>query len=202
MNAVTQLHDRRLGIGASEAPVILGLSPWRTRLDLWLEKTGHGEPQAETLPMRVGTALEPVVLRAFEDERGVAVTDRQRRFVDPRLPWRWATVDGIAGSALVEAKTTGSADGWGEPGTDQVPPHYVAQVQHAMACAELEIAYIPVLIAARDFRVYEVRRDDTIIAAITDAEAEFWSRVQSGEAPPLQAPTDARIRWPQDSGAT
>jgi putative phage-type endonuclease len=202
MNAVTQLHDRRLGIGASEAPVILGLSPWRTRIELWMEKMGHGSPQAETLPMRVGTALEPVVLQAFTDETGLPVTDRQVRFIDQHRPWRWATVDGLAGNALVEAKTSSSSEEWGEAGTDQVPPYYVAQVQHALACTELELAYVPVLFAARDFRIYEIRRDDAIIEAITAAETEFWAYVQSGEAPPLQSPAEARIRWPQDTGAS
>lgn len=202
MNAIVELQDRRSGIGASEAPVILGLSPWRTRLELWMEKTGHGSPQVESMPMRIGKALEPVVLQAFTDETGLRVTDQQRLIRDASNPWRWATVDGLTDGALVEAKTASSTDQWGEAGTDQIPPYYVAQVQHALACTGLVLAYVPVLFAAREFRIFEVRRDDEIIAVLTEAERRFWSSVQSGEAPPLQSPEEARIRWPQDTGAT
>ena len=125
------MNDRNKGIGASDAPVIAGLSPWRTPVDLWLEKLGRGVPQEVSLPMRAGTALEGLIIDAFCEQTGMTVLDRQTRFVDPAWPVRWATVDGITtDGAMVEAEMTQDDEGWGEPGTDQIPAHYIAQVQH------------------------------------------------------------------------
>ena len=74
---MTDTADRRAGLGASDAPAALGLSPWKTPLELFLEKTGRAAPVEEKLSMRIGRALEPVVLRAFVDETGLAVTRQQ-----------------------------------------------------------------------------------------------------------------------------
>lgn len=197
-----QIAERRQGIGASDAPAVLGLSPWRTPLEVFLEKTGRAGPQEESLPMRVGRALEPVVLQAFAEETGLSVTRQQERIIDPALPWRWATVDAIADGALVEAKTAGDRGEWGEPGTDQIPRHYIVQVQHALACTGFKLAYVPVLLSGRDFRVYEVRRDEAIISAITEREVEFWSRIERDDPPPLSSADDVRLRWPVDNGAS
>ena len=197
------MTDRRSGLGSSDAPIIAGLSPWRTPVDLFLEKRGQGTPQEVTLPMRAGTALEGLVIDAFCEETGMTVLDRQTRFVDPAWPVRWTTADGITtDSALVEAKTASSDEGWGEPGTDQIPAHYVAQVQHALACTELLVAYVPVLIGVRELRIYQVHRDDRIIANLTEMERAFWDRVQSGEAPPLTTPRELRLVYPKDAGTS
>lgn len=204
MNAaiVDVTTDRSTGIGASDAPAVLGLSPWRTPLEVFLEKTGRAAPQAESLPMRIGKALEPVVLEAFSERTGLTVARRQERIRCPRFPWRWATVDAVTGDALVEAKTSGEFSEWGDEGTDQIPRHYIVQVQHALACTGLALAYVPVLIAGRDFRLYEVARDESIIEAITCAERDFWARIERNDPPPLTSANDVRIRWPVDNGAS
>ena len=99
-------YDRGSGLGASDAPAVLGISPWVTPLQLFEEKTGRGVEQDENLAMAVGTALEPVVLREFTKRTGLEVSNFQERVIDPRLPWRWATLDACASDgALVEAKT-------------------------------------------------------------------------------------------------
>jgi len=196
------VESRRSGLGASDAPAALGLSPWKTQLELFLEKTGRAQPSEPTFQMRVGTALEPVVLNAFTDRTGLAISRQQERVYCPRYAWRWATVDAIASDgALVEAKTASDPSDWGEEGTDQIPAHYIVQVQHALACTGLTLAYVPVLIRAQDFRVYEVRRDEAIIDALTEREREFWQRVERDDPPPLTSASDLKLRWPVDNGA-
>lgn len=41
MERTEWLEQRRKGIGGSDAPVIMGVNPWRSPMDLWLEKTGE-----------------------------------------------------------------------------------------------------------------------------------------------------------------
>ena len=193
------MSDRRKGLGASDAAAACGLSKWRTPLELYLAKIGEGAPTEETLPMRVGKALEPVMLRAFAEERGVELCDQQRRFHDPVLPWRWATVDAITSSgALVEAKTAGSALGWGED-VDQVPMEYALQVQHALAVTGLELAFIPVLIAGRQFRVYELPRDAELIELLTERERAFWRCVETRTPPEPVTLAEVNMRWRKQS---
>lgn len=54
------LEWRKLGLGASDAPVVMGVSPWKTRHQLWLEKTGQkvDEPTNQYI-LDKGHAMEP-----------------------------------------------------------------------------------------------------------------------------------------------
>ncbi|QVL47007.1 MAG: YqaJ viral recombinase family protein [Thiocapsa sp.] len=65
-------HWRSEGVTASEAPVILGRSPYKTPWRLWAERTGVVTPEdlsAKPCVQR-GIALEDQVRRAFEDRHG------------------------------------------------------------------------------------------------------------------------------------
>lgn len=196
-----QLAERRNGLGASEAAAAVGLSRWCSPLELYLRKLGEAPEQSETWPMRVGSALEPLVLAGFTAETGLSVSDQQRQFRDPALPWRWATVDGIAADgALVEAKTSGSPAEWGDDEA-AIPIEYACQVQHALAVTGLALAYVPVLIATRELRVYRVPRDEELIELLTEREREFWRRVETREPPAPKTLEEMRLRWPRDDGS-
>ena len=70
-----------------------------------------------------------------------------------------------------------------------------------MACTGLAVvAWVPVLIAARDFRVYRVERDDELIDMLTEEECKFWlHHVRADIAPPPQ-PAEASRIWKRDNG--
>ncbi len=51
---------RRNHIGASDAPVIMGVSPWKKPIDLWKEKLGLTPPQKTTGPMIYGKQTEEI----------------------------------------------------------------------------------------------------------------------------------------------
>jgi predicted phage-related endonuclease len=75
--------DRTKRIGGSDVGPILGLSPWRTPLQVWLEKTGQSDPtppdaQREKL-FRRGRLMEPVVIDMLSEEYGVKITKRSPR---------------------------------------------------------------------------------------------------------------------------
>ena len=61
------VHDRIGYLGGSDAAVVLGISPWKSRYQLWCEKTG-----AEPIPnldgvdyIYFGQVLEPIVASEF-----------------------------------------------------------------------------------------------------------------------------------------
>lgn len=204
-NREAWLAERRTGIGGSDVAAILGLSKWKTPLDVYMEKTGQAPPQPETEPMRWGTLLEPVILREFSERHGVRVVREDGIKRHPRHGFMLASLDGWAPElpAVVECKTARSADGWGEPGTGEIPAYYQTQVAHYMAVTGAAIAFVPVLIGAADFRVYKVDRDDEFIGDIIEAEAAFWNdHVVAGVPPePINAADAARL-WARDNGET
>jgi predicted phage-related endonuclease len=101
----------------------------------------------------------------------------------------------MASDRLIEIKTARTSEGWGEPGSDEVPDAYAIQVQHGMAVAGHARCDVAVLIGGSDFRVYTVERDDKLIAHLTAAEAAFWRRIETLDAPPPRTYTEAQRLW-------
>jgi putative phage-type endonuclease len=66
------LAARRTGIGGSDIAAILGLSPWRTPLDVYRDKV-DGAEQPETEAMRWGRLLEDVIAREYAVRAGVRI---------------------------------------------------------------------------------------------------------------------------------
>lgn len=61
---------RSKGVGASDVAPILGLSNYRTAVDVWMEKTGKKEPFEGNELTRAGSKIEKVVAEYFEEESG------------------------------------------------------------------------------------------------------------------------------------
>jgi len=65
-------HRWRLqGIGASDAPVVMGDAPFRTRRFLWSVKTGLARESAVGPAARRGRALEHAARGAYERHTGI-----------------------------------------------------------------------------------------------------------------------------------
>lgn len=200
------LQQRRTGVGGSDVAAILGLSKYKTPLQVYQEKRGEIAPQADNDAMRWGRYLEPVVRQAYADETGREVRVLDELVRHPLYEHMIANLDGFvipeAGTRRVfEAKTARTADGWGEPGSDQIPQQYLLQVQHYLAVTGFAVADVAVLIGGSDFRIYEVPEDVELHEMLFDAEAEFWGRVQRASPPEPVTVADAVARWGRASVA-
>jgi putative phage-type endonuclease len=199
------LAERRKGIGGSDVAAILGLSKWRSALDVYYEKLGLADAQPESDAMRWGTLHEPTIIAEFSRVTGLEVRTGLPIQRHEEFPWMLASLDGLVEDrqAIVEAKTSRTADGWGEVGAAEIPSHYMTQVQHYMAVTGAAMAYVVVLVAGSDFRMYEVERDDELIEKLVEVERQFWHENVLAEVPPepMNA-ADAAKLWPRDSGAT
>ena len=200
------LRARTTGVGGSDVAAILGLSKWKTPLQVYQEKRGEIGPQPDNDAMRWGRYLEPVVRQAYADATGhdVRVLDELVRhpvhdFMIANLDGFVAPVDGV--KRIFEAKTARTAEGWGEAGSDQIPQPYLLQVQHYMAVTNFCVADVAVLIGGSDFRIYEVPEDHELQQMLADAEAEFWQRVLRAEPPEPVSAADAVARWGRASRA-
>lgn len=90
---------RRLGIGGSDVPAIVGLAANRGPLTVWREKVeGYSQPSTEQ--MEFGHRWEQVANRWFEDRTGFCVVGVQRSVTHPEAPWARATLDGLVAEPL------------------------------------------------------------------------------------------------------
>lgn len=174
------LKWRRCGIGASDAPVIMGLSPWQKEGELLLLKTGQKTERPANDAMQRGKRLEPVARQAYIEHTGIAVEPLcvQSR----RHAWMRASLDGLSpdGRHVIEIKCPGEKDhGLAAAGT--VPAKYYPQLQHILAVTGLaEIYYW-------SFRfghtvLLKVDRDEAFIAEMIEKEIAFWTRVAAASA--------------------
>ena len=179
------LQKRRQGIGGSDASVILGLNPWKTQMDLWLEKTGEFTEDEDNEKMYWGRILEDIVAQEFSIRTGLKVRRKNAILQHKQHPFMLANVDRlvIGQKAGVECKNIGirSAEHW-EMG---VPEYYQAQVQHYMAVTGYPVWYVAVLIGGQEFRYYKLTMDEQFIHELIQAEAEFWKLVETRTPPPL-----------------
>lgn len=199
------LAQRRNGIGASDIAAVLGISPWKTPLQLYMDKRGELPPQEDAPQLRRGRMLEPLVLDFYADETGHQVT-RQQECVVGAEPWMLATLDGFDAidNAPVEAKTVNafSAQEFGEHGSDEVPLHYSAQVHWQMMLTDASTGYLAALIGSDDFRIFTIQRDRDLESMLIARAAEFWQRVQAGNPPEPYSEVDVKLLYPRDTGSS
>lgn len=210
------LASRKKGIGSSDAAAAIGLSPYKSQLALWLEKTGRdqalandGEENSDT-PMAWGTILEPIVAAQYARRTGRRVrrVNAVLQHPDPELSWMLANIDreivGDAEVQVLECKTAGlhSAKHW----RDQVPEYVQLQVQHQLAVTGKQCADVAVLVAGQKLDIFRIERDDTLIARLIRLERQFWRYVETDVPPPADGSESAaaalRALFPEDSGET
>jgi putative phage-type endonuclease len=190
-------QERRTGIGGSDAAAVLGLSPWKTDFDVWLEKRGEAPRQNPTEAMWWGTALEELVARRYSEATGHKLYNPQTIFRHHQHQQLLATPDRIAlipskRNRGLEVKTASiyGADEWGAEGTDEIPQHYLVQCVHYMMVTDYQQWDVAVLIGGSDFRVYTVKRDLELEGQVRERLLNWWQKhIEEGVQPPMRGST-------------
>lgn len=179
-------------VTASKVAAIIGASPYTSPWALWQEMKGNVEPEPTSAVQARGHRLEAAVIDWWLSGR----PDADDVLAQPWFPlgdWAGArpdlvcTVDGAL--AVVEAKTAARDDGWGTPGTDEIPEHYLAQVTWQMGCSGAQVAYVPMLGPRLEFREYRVEFDDELFAWLTYEARAFWESLLRDTPPDLDTST-------------
>jgi predicted phage-related endonuclease len=93
----------------------------------------------------------------------------------------------VAGKKIVELKNARTAEGWGRTGTDEVPEHYMIQVQHQLhvgiAHGLEDKADVAVLIGGCDLRIYQVSYLPHFAEALEQQLCYFWEKVRQRVTP-------------------
>lgn len=171
--------NRSKSIGGSDAPIIvLPKSKYKSRYQLWLEKTEQVEPAdlSEFPWIEWGLRLEKDIAQKFIDDTGFEVDLHPEKLTHPDYPFITGSLDGLGiddeGTRFVfESKTTKWGAGWEG---NNIPIEYQIQLAHYMMLADCPYAFIAVLIGGSDYRVLKVLRDLELESIMLSKEIEFW----------------------------
>ena len=208
------LAVRKQGIGSSDAGAAVGLNPYKSQLELWIEKTGRDatlpkiDPQDEESPAYWGNVLEPIVAWHYSKRTGKKVRriNAVLQHPDPELPWMLANIDrevmGADDVQILECKTAGinGARLWKEG----VPEYVQLQVMHQLAVTGKQTADVAVLLGGQHVEIHRIERDEQMIDRLIELERKFWQYVQTDTPPPVDgsASSEAALRclYPRDNG--
>ena len=187
-NGTADWHEARAeGIGGSEVGTIMGLNRWESAFYLHQLKVGNLPPkELDSFPADLGNILEPVImgplLKRQHPEWEVFTTGTYQH---PTIPYLHANPDGLAKIdgewVIIEAKT--SRNYW-----EEVPPSYVAQVQHYMLVMGVKRAVIVGLVAM-DWVEHWIEADSFEQEVIKQTAADFWQGVLSATPPSFDGST-------------
>jgi len=191
---------RAKGVTASEAPIILGRSPYKTRRQLWNERIGLAEPEdLSSKPcVQRGIKMEDQVRQGFED--------RHDTFL---LPFCAESTE----HSVLRASLDGLSDD-GEPVELKVPTEktYQAIVAQGVQATAYQLAWVQlqhqlyVTGASQGWLVFDpclpdqpslefqINRDDGFIDnELVPACLQFWTAIETGKPPELDPEQDIYV---------
>jgi predicted phage-related endonuclease len=215
MNAPEKLPvDRRTFLGGSDAAAIVGVSPWKTALEVYLQKRGErddddreNDPALQEL-FEMGKEEEPVIINRLIRRYGVKVTKRStpeapNRYVDPEHPFlaaevdfEWEVTPEIAAAFELPAELIGTIQNG-----EAKRVHFFQSAQFGDA----ETEDVPIQYAAQaahglsitnrqlcmfavkcgdDLTVYWIKRDEEIIQPLRQKMVGFWHNHVLAGVPP------------------
>ena len=194
--------DRSKYLGGSDIGAILGLSRFRSPLEVWMEKTGKGLKKLDSLPLRFGSFAEEFVASEYSRSTGFDLIHDESIYVHPEYSFMSAHIDRFvlendspSPSRILECKTANpfSLGDWGEVGSDEVPLSYLCQCIWYMAITNLNRVDLAVLFGNSDFRIYEISRDLELESTILQKANFFWNEyVLKDVPPPAQSEQDCQ----------
>ena len=189
------LKTRRFGIGGSEASIVMGVSPFATKRDLYYDKIGtkpvQVEPEEENwVAKAVGNRLEELVAMIFSKKTGLNVYPDKRMYQHPLFPFMKADLDFIiefedGTEGILECKTCNY--------NSQFKWNYEWQCRHYMAVKNVNVAYVACLYGNNEseFFIRKLERDLEKEQELIEEEQYFWKEyVQKKELPPYEEAPD------------
>ena len=192
-----QIHWHELRskhIGASDIAALFGMSPFTTRWQLWMEKSGKLPPEdlSDNKAVQAGTYLESGIANWAAHRWDMTIEKVADYYTVDDCPGMGASLDfKTDGDHPVEIKWSAYGNGWEYEGDviTSAPDNYILQVQHQMACTGAEYGWLIALLRNEPRRM-KVPRSREIISTIKSHVTAFWDSVRAGEEPPVDFDKD------------
>lgn len=210
------LENRRKGLGGSDIGAILGLSKFRSPVDVWLSKTGRKPIDHEsTLPQRFGIFGESFVAQEYTAKTGLDVVRYNKQLVHPEHDFIIGNIDRLVipqGASIahhmgqirtdrgMEAKCVSAYAGgeWGDDDSDDVPPFYLAQCAWYRILTGCKYWDLAALIGNHRFEVYQFETDKDLEQMLLAVAVEFWTKhVLPDIPPPPRSAEDVAALFPK-----
>ena len=190
---------RRGGLGGTDVSAILGINPWRSGWDVWLDKTGQGEPFEGNEATEFGNIAEDMVIRWGARQLNAAVVR-----VLPQVHRKHPVIRGSADSLLameaggmvgLEAKTTkDEPDGW-EPTLI-----YKFQCRVYMAVYDHDVWWLAAFHKHHaKFTLHRIDRDLAIEEAMIEKMLAWWQTHIVEGKPPVSDGSKAEHTYLRDT---
>lgn len=209
MSQVDWLKLRQNGIGGSDVPAILGLSKYKTPLDVYNEKTADIPIQKDETPrMRAGKKLEATIAEWWSEEYGFRVQHDNKVRFHKDVPFFLANIDRLIlstgherGTGILECKNT---NGWAFKTwqDDGLPTDFFAQVQHYFNVLGHSWGAVAVLVDGWDLKSIDIQPDQEFIRMMTGRLIDFWkNHVEKRIPPPPSTNEEVKELYPRaDAG--
>jgi len=181
------LLKRKEGIGGSDVASILGISPYKSSVSVYMDKTSEEvETNDEgTYKMELGNKLEDFVAKEFTLKTNKKVRNVNGILKNEKYPYSIANIDkAVVGErAFLECVVTNSFAK--KKYKNEVPSHIKAQCYHYMAVTGATHCYVAILLGNEDIIIHKLDRDENAIDEIMKIEKEFWETYVLGNNIPL-----------------
>lgn len=180
------LRIRKSYLTGTDAGAVCGMNPYKSAMQVYLDKTGPDIEVTDNEAMRLGRDLEDYVAGRFAEATGKKVRKSNAMYVSDSHPFMMANVDRlvVGERAGLECKTASpyTADRWKD---GRVPEWYYLQCQHYMKVLEMDGWYLAVLIFGKGFQYTYLERDEEMLNDLVSIEKNFWENyIQAKVLPP------------------
>lgn len=179
--------DRMSGIGSSDAPSVMGVSPYTTALQLWEAKV-YLQASEDKFIFQKGHALEVVARSIYNNHSGLKFIKENGKCEDN--PILKASFDGYDGNSqvILECKYVGQENFNRVKETGRPLDHHYPQLQHQLnVCGFKHVIYMiytaGIESQIKEWHAITVLRDDEYIETLVEKEMEFWASVVAKKRP-------------------
>jgi putative phage-type endonuclease len=192
-------------IGASEIAAVIGLSEYKTPLEVWLEKTGRKPPFEGNEHTKRGNLQEDMILTWMDGEISGTIVPNSKPFIlEDEIAS--ATPDGFEIDhkarpvAVVECKSTLKRI----VTIQDDAPHFWLQCQWQMLVTGVRKAHLAIFgPLVSDYQRFEIEYNEAYCREVLQQATEWWEKHVVGDIPPPPVTeADALTMWPKDDGST
>ena len=195
-------HNRNSFLGGSDIGAILGVSKYRSAMDVWLEKTGKQTSTKDSFALRFGSYAEQFIADEYVKLTGNLLINHPDGLVHPEHSFCVGHIDrfvlaktdapliredgALNAKKLLECKTANyySQHDWGNAGSDAIPLPYLCQCVWYLGISNLPEIDVAVLLGGSDFRIFTISRDRELETLIFQKAVHFWHEHVLKDIPP------------------
>lgn len=197
-----QLANRASGLGGSDMAAVLGQSPYRTCLQVFLEKTGELAPDdlSDNPKVQAGNFFEESIAKLYAWQNSTILTPFTETVYHPDYVFLLANPDyRDSEGGIIEIKNmdVDVAYSYGWPSNFKAPVHYMIQLMYYCILTDAPYGKLVCHITGARFEVTHYERDTQVERWLINNAVDFWERhVMTRTAPPASTLKDIQFLFP------